>query len=72
MEKMKTFMESSRGLDAGTIIDAIFLSMATVGHVVNGQKVPITQEEHTGISVSDVDLKEWVNIVFCDTKIANI
>ena len=44
----------------------------TVGHIVDGWYVPIIFAEPAGISVSAIDLKEWANVVFCDTKFASI
>jgi hypothetical protein len=34
--------------------------------------MPIILTEPTGISISAIDLKEWANVVFCDTKFADI
>jgi hypothetical protein len=39
---------------------------------VNGQYVPIIDAGPAGVSGSAVDLKEWANIVFCDTKFVDI
>jgi len=44
----------------------------TIGHIVDGMYVPIISAEAVGISKNAVDLKEWANIVFCDTKFAYI
>jgi hypothetical protein len=44
----------------------------TIGHIVNGQYVPIATSEPAGISQSAVDLKEWANVVFCDAKFVDI
>ena len=44
----------------------------TIGHIVNGRYVPIIPAEPAGISESAVDLKEWANVVFCDTKFVDI
>jgi len=44
----------------------------TIGHIVSGRYVPIAIEEPTGISESAIDLKEWANVAFCDSKFAYI
>ena len=44
----------------------------TIGHIVDGRYVPIIQTEPAGISLSAVDLKEWANVAFCDTKFVDI
>ena len=44
----------------------------TIGHIVDGQYVPIELTVPAGISGNAVDLKEWANVVFCDTKFADI
>ena len=44
----------------------------TIGHIVNGQYVPIKPTEPVSISESGVDLKEWANVVFCDAKFVEI
>lgn len=40
----------------------------TIGHIVNGRYVPMEESNILGVSMSPIDLKEWANIVFCDTK----
>jgi hypothetical protein len=44
----------------------------TIGHIVDGRYVPIETAGLAGISESAVDLKEWANVVFCDTKFSDI
>jgi transposase len=44
----------------------------TIGHIVNGQYIPIATTQPAGISEGAVDLKEWANVVFCDMKFADI
>jgi len=44
----------------------------TIGHIVNGQYIPIEPAELAGIFESAIDLKEWANVVFCDTKFSDI
>ena len=44
----------------------------TIGHIVDGRYVPIATAGPAGVSESAVDLKEWANAVFCDTKFSDI
>jgi len=44
----------------------------TVGHIVNGRYVPIVPTEPASISKSAIDLKDWANVVFCDSKFSYI
>lgn len=41
----------------------------TIGHIVNGKFIPV---ESVDVSVSQTDLKDWGNIVFCDTCFRDI
>ena len=44
----------------------------TVGHIIDGRYVPIEPAGPVGISMGAVDLKEWANVVFCDSKFLDI
>ena len=41
----------------------------TIGHIVNGKFIPV---ESIDVSVSQTDLKDWGNIVFCDSCFRDI
>ena len=44
----------------------------TIGHIIDGRYVPIESAGPAGISMGAVDLKEWANVVFCDSKFLDI
>ena len=38
----------------------------TIGHIVNGEYIPIPVQAPADISLSKIDLKDWANVVLCD------
>jgi hypothetical protein len=44
----------------------------TIGHIVDEVYVPIDTNEPQNVSVSPVDLKDWANVVFCDSVFNNM
>lgn len=38
----------------------------TIGHIVNGEYIPVRAAEPANVSVSPVDLKDWADVVLCD------
>ena len=44
----------------------------TIGHIVDGLYVSIDTLENPSIFKSSIDLKDWADIVFCDTKFKDI
>lgn len=38
----------------------------TIGHIVDGKFVPIPSQAPEDISLSQIDLKDWANVVLCD------
>ena len=38
----------------------------TIGHIVNGEYIPIPVQAPADISLSKSDLKDWANVVLCD------
>ena len=43
----------------------------TIGHIIDGQYVPIEAEEER-VSASPIDLKDWANVVLCDSLFSDI
>lgn len=44
----------------------------TIGHIVNGQYVPIPEKAPKNVSSSQVDLKGWGSIVLCDNLFKSV
>lgn len=44
----------------------------TIGHIIDGVYVPIKTDAPVKISSSPIDLKDWANIVLCDSLFSNI
>lgn len=38
----------------------------TIGHIVNGEYIPIPVQAPADVSLSRIDLKDWANVVLCD------
>ena len=44
----------------------------TIGHIVNGEYVPVQTEEPVNISAAPIDLKDWADVMLCDNVFRNI
>lgn len=44
----------------------------TIGHIIDNQYVPIQNNQPNRISFSSIDLKDWGNIILCDTLFKEI
>lgn len=44
----------------------------TIGHIVDGQYVPLAVSESADVSLSHIDLKDWANVVLCDQVFKSI
>ena len=44
----------------------------TIGHIKNGVYVPVEENQPDRVSSSQIDLKDWANIVFCDQLFSDI
>ena len=44
----------------------------TIGHIVDGVYIPIDTTESKNVSVLPVDLKDWANVVLCDSVFSNM
>lgn len=45
---------------------------ATIGHIVNGEYIPIVASEPDSIASSSVDLKDWANVILCNNLFKDI
>lgn len=44
----------------------------TVGHIIDGVYVPKNASTHTSVSVADIDLKDWGNVMLCKNVFEDI
>lgn len=45
---------------------------STIGHIINGKYVPMSDNQVSKISVSNIEFKEWANVTLCDKLFENI
>ena len=44
----------------------------TIGHIVNGEYIPIPIQAPADVSLSRIDLKDWANVVLCDRVFSGV